>query len=179
MVLDTFQSNALRTLEVGLAGVWSPAAIRDWRGKAFASEPIVAVSFAIRNGLASWCKSERGNLDSQGVRLLLGNFDSAGRDVQVAFEIGDGQVRTRTLVASPEYRPEIDTSRRIKTGDITSFCTLSGDPAVQLRVLFLAASDVEVGRNGLWHLRSRLVDHIPESFRALLAHGRAGELAAG
>ena len=131
----------------------------------------------MRAGRVSWCKSERGTPGGQSVRLLLGHYDAGGRDIQVAFEIGEGQARSRTLVASPEYRPTIGTSS-ISTGALVPFCTITGDPAIHLQALFLAAADVEVARDGIWHLRPRLVASVPESFRELLTHGRSGELAA-
>ena len=177
-MLDAFQSEALQRLDVTVTGSWLPGAVRDWRGEASAREPIVAIAFVVRAGRAWWCKSERGAPGGQKIRLLLGHYDAAGRDIQVAFEIGEGQARSRTAVPSREYLPNIDTCRSFSTAVIAPFCMISGDPPVQLRALFLAAADVEVGRNGIWHLRSRLVPNVPESFQELLTRGRAGELAA-
>ena len=177
-MLDAFHSEALRRLDVALAGDWLPVPVRDWRGQACAPEPIVAVSFVTRAGGVSWCKSERGNPVGHNVRLLLGHYDATGHDLQVAFEIGEGQARSRTLVTSGEYRPSIDAPSSVSTGTVIPFCTISGDPPIRVQALFLAAADVEVRRNGIWHLRARLVDYVPETFRKILTHGRAGQLAA-
>lgn len=121
--------------------------------------------------------SRRANPAGQPVRLLLGHYDSVGRDIQVNFSVGGGHVLSRTLVESPAYQPPIRLPITGVTRTLLQFATVEGSHQVELFVLFLAGSDVKVGRNGLWHLRPNLVDSVPEAFRELLVHGRTGELA--
>lgn len=176
-MLEDFYSDALRQIEVSVSGEWQAGATRDWSGEARAAEPIVAVSFSVRGTQVSWCKSERARLAGQPVRFLLGHYDSGGRDVQINFSIGEGQVRSRTVVSSSTYRPPIRAAITGATASLVPFATVEGSQVVQLFALFLAGSDVKVGRNGLWHLRPKLIESVPAAFRKLLTHGRTGELA--
>ena len=177
-MLDEFCSAALREVDVSISGEWEAGTTRDWRGEARATEPVVAVSFCRRGSKISWCKSERPHPTAQPVRLLLGPYDSSGRDLQVNFSVGRGHVLSRTSVSSHLYRPSISPVPSAPTGRILRFSTVEGSHPVELLTLFLAGSDVKVGRNGLWHLRRNLVDSVPEAYRALLSRGRAGELTA-
>ena len=178
MNLEEFSSDALLQVDVSVSGEWRAGKTRDWRGEARSHEPVVAVTVCRRGGHVSWCKSERANPSGQPVRLLLGHHDSSGRDVQVNFSVGEGQVVSRTLVESPAYRPVIRPQIAGATGALMLFVTVEGSHQVDLLVLFLAGSDVKVGRNGLWHLKPQLLKSVPEAFRELLARGRTGKLAA-
>ena len=160
-MLEPFQSPALRTLDVSVAGEWRPDRYRDWHGEARASEPIVAVSFAEAAGVVLWCKSQRPQADAQPVRLLLGSYDAGDRDVQVNFSIGDGHVIFRTEVESPSYFPPIPAVLMARTGELVRIVPVDGSRKVDLYALFLAGSDIKVGRNGLWHLRKDLISEVP------------------
>jgi hypothetical protein len=177
MLLD-FSSTALREIAVSISGGWETTAIRDWRGEARASEPIVAVSFCVRESEISWCKSERPHPVAQPVRLLLGPYDSSGCDVQVNFSVGGGHVLSRTNVSSRTYRPLVPVAINASTASVSRFSIIEGSHRVELFVLFLVGADVKLGRNGLWHLRPDLVPSVPEAYRALLSRGRTGELTA-
>ena len=174
-VFEKFHFDALRQIDVSVAGDWQADTRRDWRGKALAPEPVVAISFVVKGAQVSWCKSERPNLVGQPVRLLLGHYDSAMRDVQVSFSVGKGQVVSRTVVDSPTYRPNIQATMSVATARFLPFTTVEGSHPVELFALFLAGADVKVGRNGLWHLRRELVVSVPPDFRKLLTYGRTGE----
>lgn len=177
-MFEKFHSDALRQIDVSVSGEWQAGATRDWRGQARAPEPVVAISFAVKGAQVSWCKSERANPVGQPVRLLLGHYDSAMRDVQVNFSVGKGGVVSRTVVDSPTYRPKFQATMTVATASFIQFTTVEGSQPVQLFALFLAGSDVKVGRNGLWHLRPKLVESVPVDFRNLLTYGRTGEWAA-
>lgn len=177
-MFEHFHSDALRKINVSVCGEWLAGGTRDWRGEARAAEPIVAISFVVKGAHVEWCKSERANPESQPVRLLLGTYDSAKRDVQVNFSVGRGGVVSRTVVDSPTYRPKIQTTMTVSTTNVIQFPTVEGSRPVQLFALFLAGSDVKVGRNGLWRLRPKLVESVPVDFRKLLTYGRTGEWAA-
>lgn len=174
-MFEKFQCEALRRVDVSVSGEWRAGATRDWLGQARGPEPIVAISFAVKGGRVSWCKSGRATPEGQPVRLLLGHYDSAMRDVQVNFSVGDGGVVSRTVVDSPTYRPSIFPPMTITTARFTPFTTVEGASPVQLFALFLVGSDVKVGRNRLWHLRPKLAESVPTDFRKLLTYGRTGE----
>ena len=177
-MFEKFLSDALRQIEVSVSGEWQAGATRDWRGQAHAPEPVVAISFVVKGAQVSWCKSERGNSVGQPVRLLLTHYDSAMRDVLVNFSVGEGHVVSRTVVDAPTYRPKFQATMTFMTASFIPFTTVDGSQPVQLFALFLAASEVKVGRNGLWHLRPKLVESVPVDFRNLLTYGRTGEWAA-
>ena len=177
-MLKPFYSEVLSRTEVAVSGEWCNSSPRDWRGQAQASEPIVAVSFLIGSEGISWSKSERGQPDGQSIRLLLGHHDSDGCDVQVNFSVGGGQVVSRTLVQSREYIPKLLANCTVSTASIFNFGTIEGSHSVALAAIFLAASDVRVGRNGLWHLRRDFAESVPDAYRQLLSFGRTGHLAA-
>ena len=79
------------------------------------------------------------------------------------------------MLASATFRPLIESNTTALTAGIEPFTAVNGSPEIQLFILFLAASDTKVGRNGLWHLRPNLVEYVPPTYRELLAHGRTGE----
>src|SRR5262245_1522127 len=157
-MLGGFDSRALRNVEVSISGAWREGRHRDWQGEARASEPLVAVTFAETAGVVSWCKSQRPRPDAQSVELRLGNYDSSHRDVQVSFSIGEGQVVSRTKVDSPSYLPPIPAALTARTAELVHIVSVEGSRRVDLYALFLAGSDIKMGRNGLWHLRRNLVD---------------------
>lgn len=177
LLSEQFSFDVLRQMEVSISGEWQPGASRDWHGQANAIEPLVAISFILRGALVSWCKSERANPAGQPVHLRLGHYDSGMRDVQVSFSIGDGQVRSRTLVESPNYRPTIQNEMTIHTASFVPFTNVEGSYDVHVSTLFLAGSDVQVGRNGLWYLRPNLAESVPPKFRKILTRGRTGKMA--
>ena len=162
------------TVEMTVKGEWLPAPRRDWQGVIQASETLVGVSFVCIGSHTEWSKSDRGSAEGLEARVMLGNYDSLGLDVQVNFSIGNNGPRWRTLVESANYFPQILVPKRFPTRHLISFARVEGKPDVELKALFLARRNVRVGRNGLWHLRKELVEFFPESLRKILTYGRAG-----
>jgi hypothetical protein len=177
-MLKPFYSEVLSRTEVTISGEWRSGSPRDWWGRAHASEPLVAVSLLIGSEGISWCKSERGKPDGQSIRLLLGHHDAEGCDVQVNFSVGGGQVVSRTFVQSREYIPKLLANCTVSTASIFNFASVEGSNSITLAVIFLAAADVRMGRNGLWHLRRDFAESVPDAYRQLLSFGRTGYLAA-
>jgi hypothetical protein len=176
MQLDGTGFDGLFQRTVTVDGDWSRLPKRDWRGTAIADEALVAVTLLAFDKHIEWCKSDRSQTGDFVVRLLLGSYDSMGRDVQVAFSLASGDRRYRSMVASPTYVPEIVAPRKFQTGVIESFAVVDGDPTIHLLGLFLARSDVRSLRNGLWRVRDHLVDSLPEAFHGMLTYGRTGML---
>lgn len=170
-----FHSDALRKIDVSVTGDWLAGGTRDWRGEARAAEPIVAISFAAQGRSVSWSKSERANPERQAVKLSLLPYDSDFRDVQVHFSVGRGYFVSRTVLHSPDYWPRVQAAMTVTTCSFVPFAYVDGSHPVRLFALFLAGSDVKVGRNGLWRLRPKLVESVPANFRKLLTYGRKGE----
>lgn len=161
------------TVEMTVTGAWLAAPRRDWQGVIQASEAVVGLSFISIGSHTEWSKSDRGSAEGLEARVMLGNYDRLGLDVQVNFSIGHNGPRWRTLVDSATYLPRLLIPKTFQTGGLIDFAKVEGNPLVELKAIFLARQDVKVGRNGLWHLRKELVEFFPESLRKILTYGRS------
>jgi hypothetical protein len=65
----------------------------------------------------------------------------------------------------------------IETGVLWPLCRFESRPAVDIFLLFLAAPDVQWGRNQLWRLRTAKAEAICEPLRSALIGGRSGAYA--
>lgn len=171
-------TGGLKRSRVSMSGAWAPEKIRRWKGLVKADELIVAVAFVLREGRTSWSKSQPARGPELEVDLLLGHHDAGGLDVQVNFSAGSGQVISRCLLESVEFRPDLFTDRLKATGSVVQLGGPFGSPEITLSLLVLAASDVKVGRNRLWHLRPAVSTGLSEPYLGVLTHGRSGEYAA-
>jgi len=179
-MLQNVHFKSLRQIPVAISGEWQSGEIRDWIGTARAKESIAAISFLSDGNTIDWCKSSRPEPAGQVIRLWLGRYDAIGLDIQTSFSVGveDGNVRSRTTVESIDYKPLIETPVESNTAALLHFSDIAGTTTVQLFALFLAGSDVKVGRNGLWHLRAELVPSVPSIYREILSYGRKGSFSA-
>jgi hypothetical protein len=168
----------LKGIPVTLDGSWAAEGVRRWQGVVSAEEPIVGVAFVSREGRVRWGKSQPTRGCELRVELLLGHHDQSGLDVQVNFSAGAGQAISRCMVPSAESRPTFLTERLVTTGAHVHVTDPFGVPEITLSLLVLAAADVKVGRNRLWHLRTVASTGVNELFLGILTHGRTGEYAA-
>jgi hypothetical protein len=164
---------SLRRVGVSVTGQWSRLPKRDWQGSAVCAEPIVGVAILEVDSSTEWCISNR---DDPEVRLTMGLYDKVGLDVQVAFSVGHGGRRWRTLVSSPTYLPSILPSFTVETGRVFTFAAVEGKPQIVLKSLFIARADVKSSRNGVWHIRPELATSLPAPFHKILTYGRSGAL---
>jgi len=134
-----------------------------------------------RLGKIEWASSNRVEIPSLPIGLALFKYDEFGRDVAVSWRVGaksDGIIQTRTMVASPTYRPTLPETSLRATGTPIEFAVVDGQPSISLCMLFLARSDTRSARNGLWHVRADLADAIPEPWKSVLTRRRTGEFLA-
>lgn len=162
---------SLKCLSVTITGDWLSLPKRDWRGCVVCEEPIVGIAILETPTNTTWAISGR---HSSEVGLLIGRYDKIGCDVQVSFSVGRGISYWRTLVASSNYIPDIPSKMTLLTGSVSKFCVVDGQPNVTLKVLFIAKSDVKSGRNGIWHVRTKLQDDLPLPMHQMLTYGRTG-----
>lgn len=174
-IIDTDLS-FLKSLRVEITGSWQESSRRAWRGCAISSEPVVALVISKVDKKIEWCKSERGNPDGQPVKLIMGHYDSENLDVQINYSIGGGHVCSRCITSTQRYKPELLIKRAMRAGVIEKVFQVEGSKTIELYALFLAASDVKVGRNGLWRIRDEYRDKLLSPFDEILAYGRNGEL---
>jgi hypothetical protein len=163
-------------LQVSVEGEWSPAPHRDWRGRANASEPLVALVFISGQGFCKWTKSERGEAIVE-VSFALFPYDEQGKEVQVNFSVGSAYALGRSAVPSASYRPSIPEQQSFQCGSIQKFTQVFGDPNLDLLILFFARRNVRSTRNGLWQLRPEFAEFISsDSIRRMMTYGRTGTL---
>ena len=175
MSIDGTNLEFVKPLKVRVDGSWQESRMRDWKGIAISTEPLVALVLLRFENKVEWCKSERGNPDGQPVRLLLSPYDSEKLDVQINFSVGGGHVRSRSIVSSDTYKPKLLELNNISTGVFYKMFDVKGSRNIELYSLFLAASDVKVGRNGLWHIRKEHQENVEEPLARILSFGRNGE----
>ena len=157
-----------------LAGSWTRPRYWDWMGHLTAGVPIVAVSLMRVGSHLEWARSEKGPKAELEARLLLGWYDTVGRDVQVSFSLGENGPRHQTLLADPESPPKPAPDASVPVGQLFRFCAPFGAPQIELFGLVLLREQVTGARNGLWHLRPSLREDLPELWREILCYGRAG-----
>lgn len=165
-------------VEVTLGGHATARSFYDWSGEMRADASVVAVAFLVAPGGVCWCKSERARGWGLSVGLSLRWYDDLGHDVQVNWSIGGGQRRSRTTLdapATPAF-PLVPECVTFETGAIQSIFTVPGEPLVTCAALLLPAEVVRVGRNGLWQLRRRERERVPQPLRRMLSYGRTGTL---
>jgi len=97
----------------------------------------------------------------------------------VNFSVGESGCRTRTTVASAEYRPIVEAHAIAHSGRMFRFAEVRGSSPVALGALFIRRSDVRIGRSGLWRVRPEHARLLPSPLEHMLTHGRTGMLAAG
>jgi hypothetical protein len=131
------------------------------------------MSFIVRDGTADWSKSGRLTTNSDAVRVGIG-FDRADPANVV---VGCGLVGLPTRLAQADARPGLAAILTIETGVLWSLCRFDSRPTVDILMLFLAAPDVQWGRNQLWRLRRAKAEAIGEPLRAALIGGRSGTCA--
>ena len=170
MIPDT-PIRGLKQMALSVLGDWKSTSAGDWTGAISCDEPVVGVAMLEVGTKVEWVLSER---DAKEVRLWLVPYDGTGIDVQVGFSVGKGSRRWRTMLPSPFYRPEIIAPWLAETGRVIEFCQIPGSPVIWLKALFLAKSDVQVGRNGVWHLRRELAGSLSSPFEKMLTWGRTG-----
>jgi hypothetical protein len=156
-----------------LAGSWASPERALWTAKPTCAHAMVGMSFIVCDGTADWSKSGRLTPNSDAVRVGLG-FDRADPADVV---IGCGAVGLPTRLSQADARPALPAVLAIETGVLWPLCRFDSQPTVDIVMLFLAAPDVQWGRNQLWRLRRAKAEAICEPLRSALIGGRFGAYA--
>jgi hypothetical protein len=175
MMIEKISISGVARLPISISGKWSTSPKRNWKGFASCIESIVAVSFLRCNGRVEWCLSERPTGNEIEVGLALFPFDESALDIQVNVSIGGGGRRYRSILPSPGYYPTIPMINSFETGRIMLISRIEGDPSIDFLGLFLARWDTKTGRDGIWLVRPRLREMLPEQMLVPLTYGRTGE----
>jgi hypothetical protein len=131
---------------------------------------VVCMSLLVCNGTAHWTKSGRLAANSDAVRVALG-FDRVDPAHVV---VGCGWIGLPTRLAQAGDRPALADAFTIETGLLWRLCRFDSTPVIEVFLLFLAAPDVQWGRNKLWRLRGPKAEVICEPLRSALIGGRSG-----
>jgi hypothetical protein len=102
-----------------------------------------------------WGKSDpQARGDACEVDLALFPHDNIGLEIQVNIVVGDGGYRRDTTrVPSVDYLPEIPDFQEIACGQLLRLATISGDPVIEVGLIFLPWAEVRKGRTGNWKPR--------------------------
>jgi hypothetical protein len=157
-----------------IEGSWVKKRWWDWNGIAVADAPIVAVSILHVKNRIEWARSEKNKINSLDIRLLLGGYDSIGKDVQVGFSMGDNGPRWRTILDDPEHPPIIAPVRDVLIGKPFLFCASFGTPKIELWGLLIFRDQVVGARNGLWHIKEAYRSSLSPEWLKILTVGRSG-----
>jgi hypothetical protein len=163
-----------RKVPVELDGAFARA--RQWVGNARAEEDIVGMVFLATESHCEWAKGAQEGA-CLAVHVALLPYDNAHRDVQVSVQVGGDGLRGRSLcgTANDTFRLE---RTQATTGTVFTLTQLPGEPRMEALALLLARSDVQFGRNRLWHLREDLALQLQAPLRSLFTRGRTGAIQA-
>jgi hypothetical protein len=142
-----------------------------WTVSFTASEPVAAIAFFESRFGVRWVKSNRASINLQGALSLAGWTGSACTIMVNAWLHGacsDGV----PLGVSTDPRAQITvTPRRVTTGEPTLFARIEGFACV---AVLLPEHQLQMGRNGLWHLRAQWAAQVPAGLRTVLTRRRCG-----
>ena len=169
-------NNKLSKLPVKISGQWINSENRDWQGEVSSTELIVGVAILECEDVISWCKSNRDYGQNQKIRLGLFPYDKTNVEVQVSFSVGNANVRLSSFVESANYKPQIASIFSSETGEIYKFAQIEGSPNIILSVIVLPQQNVKFGRNGIWHLKTKIEHSLPAKISEILAGGRSGQI---
>lgn len=159
---------------ITVSGAWSERPPWDWKGSVVGPEPIVAMTFLCVGSHVQWVRSEKTVHTEMEIRLLFGRHDSRGFDVQPCFSIGDNSVRWRTMLDDADDLPSVPRTRTIRAGQSFAFCAPFGMPKVALYGLVLLRRQAVSARLGIWHLKPEYSSLLPEQWKKVFTHARAG-----
>jgi hypothetical protein len=165
-------------LQVRLTGgpvVHPTSGYREWRGQFESTEPIVALSPTISGSHVSWARTSHRGKQSIETIILFHPYDEEARRITISFRILDAMTVSQACADSTQAQPA-PLLQSFWTGELVHIATITTEPLVELKSLFLARRDVASVRNGVWHARGDVVEPIVEPWRSILTYGRTGEL---
>ena len=169
----------LRRCPVVVRGGWIPGPVPRWRGAATSDESLVGVVFLKAGPSLFWCKSERPTPSSAVIDLAFFVMGTTDTRVQVNLSFQGGHQRWVVPLSRPPREIPVLREPAAWTGQPWCIVKVPSDPPITGYLLFILASEVSVGRNGLWRLRPVVAERVPEPFLELLTRGRTGEVEAG
>jgi hypothetical protein len=160
---------------INISGDWIDNKTPKWEGQAHSEEPIIAISFFEYDNKIEWIKSKKSNDIFQKILINIFNYDKYGLDIQFNYNIGNSGLYYRSKIETINYLPNINTGN-VKSGIISLLCSFNGNPKLNLYVAFLPSKTVQVGRNGIWHIKKSYIENIENEFIDILLYGRKGFL---
>jgi hypothetical protein len=165
----------LKRLPVAVSGSWLVEAEPRWKGQVSAADRLVALLFLGIGREVVWSKSERPGPEPGEIDLAFFGMQEEGGSTQLNVSFQGGGHRYATVLAEAPRSIEIPAESSAWTGQSWCLARVNGPRPIGVHVLFIAASDVEVGRNGLWRVRKYLEGKVPGPWAAILTRGRTGD----
>lgn len=162
------------SVEVELSGAWTAKGRQHtWAGKLAALEPIVAINLLRRENRVKWVRSSKRIQNTLDVRISVAG-DANTNYYWVSWGIDEGFVQSYQEFVNPEFVPTLPAQLNVTTGKCFQLVPAFGDPVVELWALVLLRDQVKCARKGLWHLRNKFRDGVPEPWLRMLTYGRTG-----
>jgi hypothetical protein len=192
-------ASSLRTLMAGetavFAGAWLPVSRRTyvspaqhgtgagpfkevidyrWDGAFSSSAPIAGIAFALEPAFTYWVKSSPPSLELPVSIRVAAYADGSDDRCTVTLGLGGSFLPGFPAPATPGL-PAL--ALGAGTHPLGTALSIVQAPSVELCVVLVPGSLVEMGRNRLWRLRDRQAPHVPEPIRTLLTRRRSGRIA--
>jgi len=158
---------------INISGEWLENKTKKWEGQIFSEKPVSTISFLEINNRIKWIKSKKSNENIQKMEINLFHYDNSGLDIQFNYDINGGGAYYRSKIETVDYLPDIITEN-IKSCVISLICSFDGIPKIKLYAAFLPTIIIQIGRNGIWHIKNGYNEFIKPEFINILNYGRQG-----
>jgi len=172
-------THRVTSVEVEISGSWLPVSRlqQRWVGRARASVPILIFLLGRHEQGFSWAKGSETKSSLLELCAYVSCFPKDPLRGKLLCQCGWAFVEGRYgVLPSVGYHLPLLMSPVIKTGNITHFLKMPDKSDPDILLLFLAKSDVKVGRHHIWRLRENYLDMFPTLLRPALMGGRHGTL---
>jgi hypothetical protein len=164
-----------KEIEISITGgqeTHPTAGYRRWGGMAVSTEPIVGMGIIETEHAYSWVRSSNRE-SSLEMGILFSPYDASGKNISVSFAMGDSVVCDSCTVLSRQTEPN-PLPGQYESGAVICFAQIQSERPFVLHALFLAKTDVQFERNGIWHLKPEHVHALDEAWRKAMVFGRNG-----
>lgn len=145
-----------------------------WDGHVSADEAFVGLLVAETPSTRYWAKAEPAG--PSGMPLSVRYHPLADPlTFQFLFSLGLGWITSLkgTSTARP-VRPRVSVPGQLSAGRLMTIATVESSPPISAGLLFLARSDVSLGRNGIWRPHKALYGELPPALHPALVGSRHG-----
>jgi len=165
----------LKRLPVDIAGDWVAGSNPRWKGAVRAAEPLVALVILMVGREVSWSKSERPASAPGEISLSFFAMQDGRASTQVNISFQGGGRRHAAVLAESPLTIAVPAEVSASTGQCWCLARIKSEQPIAIHLLFIAASDVEIGRNGLWRVKESPATSLSSPWDSILTRSRTGE----